>query len=54
MRIKVKDNEVNIPTWLAMFALLAVDNMYANHCKNKTFKDYADAVKDLEVEAKKD
>ena len=49
MRIKVKDNEVNIPTWLALFALLAVDNMYANHCKNKSFKNYTKAVKDLEV-----
>ncbi len=49
MRIKVKDNEVNVPTWLALFALLAVDNMYANHCKNKAFKHYAKNVKDLEV-----
>lgn len=54
MRIKVKDNEVNIPTWLAMFALLTVDNMYANHCKKKTLKKYVDTVKDLDVEIKKD
>lgn len=49
MNIKIKNNEVNVPTWLALFALLVADNMYANHCKNKSLKGYVDAVKDLEV-----
>lgn len=49
MKIKVKDNEVNIPAWLAVLAVLVADNMYANRCKNKAFKKYADVLKDLEV-----
>lgn len=36
MRIKLGKVEANIPVFLAIFGLLVVDNLYANHCKKKT------------------
>ena len=36
MRIKIGKVEADIPVLLALFGLLVVDNLYANHCKKKT------------------
>lgn len=38
MRAKTKNAEINIPTWLVLFALLVIDNVYANHCKKASVK----------------
>lgn len=35
MNIKIGKFEANVPTALALFGLLVVDNVYANHCKKK-------------------
>lgn len=35
MNIKLGKFEANVPTALALFGLLVVDNVYANHCKKK-------------------
>lgn len=36
MKLKVGKVEADVPVLLALFGLLVVDNLYANHCKKKT------------------
>lgn len=43
MNIKVGKFEANVPAWAFVLAALLADNMYANHCKNKSFKRAVEA-----------
>lgn len=36
MNIKTSKGEVYVANWLLLFALIVVDNVYANHCKKKS------------------
>lgn len=36
MNIKTSKGEFHVASWMLLFALIVVDNMYANHCKKKS------------------
>ena len=38
MLIKIKDNAINISGLLVLAGILIADNMYANHCKKKSYE----------------
>ena len=39
MRIKKGENVIDIPSWMLVIGILAVDNIVANICRSKALKD---------------
>lgn len=53
MKIKVGKFEANVSGGLLLLGAIIADNMYSNHCKKKSLKEYFDVMKDLEKGEKK-
>ena len=47
MRLKLGKAEIGASGWILLLGLLVVDNMYANHCKRKSVKQYIEKVVEL-------
>ena len=47
MRLKLGKAEIGASGLVLLLCLVIADNMYANHCKRKTVKQYMKAVVEL-------